>query len=75
MSHGLYSDLAAWYRLVDPPADHLEEAEVFRRAFERVVTPTSRSLLGLGAGAGHNGLHLKRWFSACSAISCARCRR
>jgi len=58
----LYSDLVSWYDLLDPAADHREEAECFQRAFERVVTPAARTLLELGSGAGHNALHLKRRF-------------
>jgi SAM-dependent methyltransferase len=60
--HLLYSELVDWYRLVDPPADHAEEAECFRAAFERVVQPLPETLLELGAGAGHNAVHLKAHF-------------
>ena len=58
----LYSELVSWYRLVDPPADHADEAEVFQSAFRRAITPAPMTLLELGAGAGHNALHLKAWF-------------
>src|SRR5581483_227708 len=58
----LYGELVSWYRLVDPPRDHLDEAIVFRQAFERVVTPRPETLLELGSGAGHNALHLKEHF-------------
>jgi SAM-dependent methyltransferase len=58
----LYSDLIPWYRLVDPPADHLEEAACYQAAFERAASPKPETLLDLGAGAGHNALHLKRRF-------------
>jgi trans-aconitate methyltransferase len=58
----LYGDLIAWYDLVDPAADHREEAECFQAAIERVVTPPAQTLLELGSGAGHNALHLKRRF-------------
>lgn len=63
----LYGDLTSWYRLVDPPADHLEEALCFTAAFDRAVTPRARTLLELGAGAGHNALHLKARF-ACTLV-------
>lgn len=56
----LYSELVPWYRLLDPLADHLEEADAFQAAFERVVTPKPTTLLELGAGAGHNAFHMKR---------------
>src|SRR5262245_43953920 len=58
----LYSDLIAWYRLVDPPAEHFEEAGCYQAAFERAASPEPRTLLDLGAGAGHNALYLKRRF-------------
>jgi hypothetical protein len=58
----LYGDLVPWYRLLDPPADHLEEASCYQAAFERAVSPRPETLLELGAGAGHNALHLKRRF-------------
>jgi len=58
----LYGELASWYRLIDPPADHREEAACFQAAFERAVGPRPETLLELGAGAGHNALHLKRRF-------------
>jgi SAM-dependent methyltransferase len=55
----LYGELAGWYRLIDPPRDHVIEAEAHRRLIERVA-PGARTLLELGAGAGHNAVHLKR---------------
>lgn len=66
----LYHDLVAWYRLLDPPDEHAEEGECFTAALERVLEagpgagPASGpwSLLELGAGAGHNGLFMKRRF-------------
>jgi hypothetical protein len=58
----LYRDYARWYRLVDPPEDHFEETETFRLAFESAATPAPATLLELGAGAGHNALHLKQRF-------------
>jgi SAM-dependent methyltransferase len=62
MSMLLYRDLTPWYTLVDPPEDHAEEAAVFRDAFRRAVSPAPETLLELGAGAGHNALHLKAHF-------------
>ena len=58
----LYRDYTPWYRLLDPPADHREEAEQFQSAFDNVVKPRPETLLELGAGAGHNALHLKPRF-------------
>ena len=58
----LYGELVPWYRLLDPPADHLEEATAYREALERAVTPRPETLLELGAGAGNNALYLKERF-------------
>jgi SAM-dependent methyltransferase len=58
----LYGELVKWYRLVDPPDEHVDEAACYQVAFERAASPRPRTLLDLGAGAGHNALHLKRRF-------------
>jgi trans-aconitate methyltransferase len=58
----LYGELVSWYRLVDPPIDHADEAVSYQAAIERVASPRPESLLELGAGAGHNALYLKRRF-------------
>jgi hypothetical protein len=57
----LYSELVPFYHLLDPADDHALEAHVFRDAILR-VTPGAKTLLELGSGAGHNAVHLKRWF-------------
>jgi hypothetical protein len=62
MQPSIYGELVPWYHLLDPAADHLDEAVVFHDAFARVVSPPAKTLLELGAGAGHNALHLKRWY-------------
>lgn len=59
MTMKLYDELIDWYRVIDPYEDHALEAEVFRAAFERAITPAPKTLLELGAGAGHNAVHLK----------------
>lgn len=58
----LYSDLASWYRLVDPVADHQDEAEVYGAALSRAIKGRAETLLELGAGAGNNASYLKRRF-------------
>jgi len=58
----LYGELASWYRLVDPPEDHRVETDFYTECFTRVVSGPCETLLELGAGAGHNGAHLKRHF-------------
>jgi hypothetical protein len=52
----IYDDLTPWYRLIDPPADHLDEATAYARALTAAVTGPAETLLELGAGAGHNAL-------------------
>jgi SAM-dependent methyltransferase len=61
MSPLIYSELVPWYRLLDPPADHLDEATRYGDVLLHAV-PGARTLLELGAGAGHNALFLKRRF-------------
>src|SRR5687768_13970607 len=58
----LYGELAGWYRLIDPPGDHEEEADAHARLLARAA-PGARTLLELGSGAGHNALYLKRRFA------------
>ncbi len=58
----LYGELVPWYRLLDPPEDHLDEARAYRDALERAASPRPETLLELGAGAGHNALYLKERF-------------
>ena len=58
----LYRDYVSWYPLVDPAADHRDEADVYQLAFEGAVTPRAETLLELGSGAGHNAFHLKGRF-------------
>jgi SAM-dependent methyltransferase len=58
----LYRELVRWYRLVDPPGDHRDEADAFVAALERAASTRPETLLELGAGAGHNAFHLKRRF-------------
>jgi trans-aconitate methyltransferase len=63
MPFRLYRDLTDWYRLVDPPADHLNEAGAYQAALERAVSPSPTTLLELGCGGGHNACFLKRRFT------------
>jgi SAM-dependent methyltransferase len=58
----LYDELTPWYRLLDPPADHADEAACYRRALEAAASGQVETLLELGAGAGHNAFHLKARF-------------
>ena len=58
----LYDELVPWYRLLDPPEDHADEAAAYQQALEQVARPRPETLLELGAGAGHNAAYLKRRF-------------
>ena len=57
----IYDELVPWYRLLDPPQDHEEEATCYRDALAAAV-PDARTLLELGSGAGHNALFMKQRF-------------
>ncbi len=56
MDCALYDELVPWYRLLDPTADHAEEAACYRAALKR-GSPHAETLLELGAGAGNNAFH------------------
>ena len=58
----LYSDLTHWYRLIDPPADHADEAAAYTGALTGAIRGSAATLLELGAGAGHHALFMKRHF-------------
>jgi SAM-dependent methyltransferase len=58
----IYGDLVSWYRLIDPPADHEDEAACYLEALGRATLPPAETLLELGAGAGHNAFFLKQRF-------------
>lgn len=57
----LYNELTPFYHLLDPPEAHAPEAESFRSAIHQ-TTPSAKTLLELGAGAGHNAVHLTPHF-------------
>jgi len=56
----LYDELVPWYHLVDPWQDHADEAACYAKAFSGAGAKT---LLELGAGAGHNAVHYKDRFT------------
>src|SRR3954468_17461653 len=58
----LYGELTPWYRLLDPVADHADEAAAYVGALEGAGAPRSGTLLELGAGAGGNASFVKRTF-------------
>ena len=57
----LYAELAGWYRLIDPPPDHADEAGAYGDLLARAA-PGARTLLELGCGGGHNASYLKARF-------------
>ena len=58
----LYGELTPWYRLLDPVADHADEAAAYVAALERGGAPRGGTLLELGAGAGGNASFIKQRF-------------
>ena len=58
----LYGDLASWWPLLSPPAEYLEEAELFQRLLETASDSAPRTVLELGSGGGSIASHLKRHF-------------
>lgn len=58
----LYDDLSDWYDLIDPVADHADEAADFLRWFAEAGVPGG-ALLELGCGAGNNASFLGGVFS------------
>ena len=60
----LYTELASWFHLLTAPAEYVEEAEFFRRAFLEAADVPPRTLLELGSGGGNVASHYKRHFQS-----------
>jgi SAM-dependent methyltransferase len=58
----LYTDLAAWWPLISPPEEYVEEAAHLAAVFGSVTSPV-REVLDLGSGGGHVAVHLKDRFA------------
>lgn len=58
----MYHDLAWLFPIITPPEDYANEASEFTRAIHQFSLRPAHTLLNLGAGAGHNDLHLKKTF-------------
>ena len=58
----LYDELVPFYHLLDPLEDHEEEATVLATTL-LAAAPEARTLLELGAGAGHGAHFIKRHFA------------
>lgn len=61
-THRFYSDLAAWWPLISPPDEYLEEAQYASLLLKSGAIPV-REVLDLGAGGGHMAVHLKSEFA------------
>jgi SAM-dependent methyltransferase len=57
-----YGELAAWWPLISPPDEYLEEA-TFAASVLRSASIPVRHVLELGSGGGHNAVHLKAHFA------------
>lgn len=55
----IYSDLADWYPLLTPLADYVEEAPTYLAIFKQFLPTGRKTLLELGAGAGHNAFYFR----------------
>ena len=62
MQQLLYGELTPWYRLLDPVADHADEAAAYVATLERGGATPGGTLLELGAGAGGNASFIKSRF-------------
>lgn len=59
MTLKLYDELSAYYRALTPPEDYADEAALYFEAMRDALGEAPKTLLELGAGAGHNAVHLK----------------
>ncbi|HEY8923470.1 MAG TPA: class I SAM-dependent methyltransferase [Polyangia bacterium] len=59
----LYGELTPWYHLLDPVADHADEAAAYVAALRGAGAPRGGTMLELGAGAGGNAFFFKRDFT------------
>jgi len=62
MQQLLYGELTPWYRLLDPVADHADEAAAYIATLQRGGAAPGGTLLELGAGAGGNASFIKSRF-------------
>src|SRR3712207_3840541 len=56
-----YEELAAWWPLISPPEDYVEEAAMIARLLDGAAAPV-HEVLELGSGGGHNAVHLTARF-------------
>ncbi|MDQ4036911.1 MAG: class I SAM-dependent methyltransferase [Actinomycetota bacterium] len=60
--HRFYGELAAWWPLISPPEEYVEEARYAASVLNSASIPV-RTVLELGSGGGHNAVHLKAQFA------------
>lgn len=58
----LYDELGAWWPLLSPPEEYIEEAGFFRGVLTAAGLPPAPALLEMGCGGGNNAVHLKALF-------------
>ncbi len=59
---GMYGELAAWWPLISPPEEYIEEA-AFVAGLLAAHDPPVAEVLELGSGGGHNAVHLSSRFA------------
>ena len=60
----MYTEHAAWYPLLSPPEDYVEEAAFYTRLIEQASARPPRTLLELGSGAGSMAVQYVQHFDA-----------
>lgn len=59
----LYDELAAWWPLMSPPEEYVEEAAFYQQTLMDAAGSPPRTVLELGSGGGNNASHLKARFA------------
>ncbi len=59
----LYTELAAWWPLLSPLEDYVDEAAFFKKILLNAGLPAAPTLLELGSGGGSNAFYLKSLFA------------
>lgn len=59
----LYTELAAWWPLLSPVSDYVDEAAFFLHVMQEAGISSGASLLELGSGGGSNAFYLKPHFA------------
>jgi SAM-dependent methyltransferase len=58
----LYDELAAWWPLMSPPSDYVDEAAFYAATLAAASESPPRTVLELGSGGGNNASHMKSRF-------------